>query len=110
MSAQCRPRKLICDARLGFLEAVLSESHRQFLIGHVGAFDLRLDKQANAILPTLISIDLDNVEATLRLFAPTIDMTAFGARRVPTAHHASRGEVSRIVLEALLCAALQRPL
>src|SRR5260221_2630183 len=46
-------------------------------------------------------VDLDNVEATLRLFAPDIDMTAIGARRVPTAHHAFRGEVSRIVLETL---------
>jgi hypothetical protein len=46
-------------------------------------------------------LDLDNVEATLRLFAPTIDMTTIGARRVPTAHHAFRGEVSRIVLETL---------
>jgi hypothetical protein len=46
-------------------------------------------------------LDLDNVEATLRLFAPTIDMVAIGARRVPTAHHAFRGEVSRIVLETL---------
>jgi hypothetical protein len=46
-------------------------------------------------------LDLDNVEATLRLFAPTIDMAAIGPRRVPTAHHAFRGEVSRIVLETL---------
>jgi hypothetical protein len=46
-------------------------------------------------------LDLDNVEATLRLFAPTIDMTAIGARRVSTVHHAFRGEVSRIVLEIL---------
>jgi hypothetical protein len=46
-------------------------------------------------------VDLDNVEATLRLFAPQIDMVQIGARRVPTAHHAFRGEVSRIVLEAL---------
>jgi len=45
--------------------------------------------------------DLDCVEATLRLFVPTIDMTNIGARRVPTAHHAFRGEVSRIVLETL---------
>lgn len=35
------------------------------------------------------------------LFAPTIDMTAIGARRVPTAHHAFRREVPRIVLETL---------
>ena len=46
-------------------------------------------------------VDLDNVESTLRLFAPEIDMEAIGARKVPPAHHAFRGEVSRIILEAL---------
>ena len=46
-------------------------------------------------------VDLDNVESTLRLFAPEIDLEAIGARKVPPAHHAFRGEVSRIILEAL---------
>ena len=46
-------------------------------------------------------VDLDNVESTLRLFAPEIDMEAIGARKVPPAHHEFRGEVSRIILEAL---------
>jgi len=46
-------------------------------------------------------VDLDNVESTLRLFAPEIDMEAIGTRKVPPAHHAFRGEVSRIILEAL---------
>lgn len=45
--------------------------------------------------------DLDNVEATLRLFAPDLDMEALGARKVPTAHHAFRGEISRILLQTL---------
>jgi hypothetical protein len=53
-------------------------------------------------------VDLDNVEATLRLFAPDIDLSAIGPRRVPVAHHAFRGEVSRIVLESLRTA--MRPL
>jgi hypothetical protein len=35
------------------------------------------------------------------MFVPTIDMSEIGARRVPPAHHAFRGEVSRIVLETL---------
>src|SRR5665213_759902 len=48
-----------------------------------------------------LTIALDNVESTLRLFAPDIDMASIGPRPVPPAHHAFRGEVSRIVLEAL---------
>src|SRR5712671_4694777 len=39
-----------------------------------------------------LTIALDHVEETLRLFAP---------RPVPPAHHAFRGEVSRIILESL---------
>jgi len=46
-------------------------------------------------------IDLDHVEASLRLFAPDIDMVAIGARKVPTAHHAFKGETTRIVLETI---------
>lgn len=46
-------------------------------------------------------VDLDHVEASIRIFDPEIDMEAIGARRVPPAHHAFRGEVSRIILEAL---------
>lgn len=46
-------------------------------------------------------IALDNVEATLRLFDPEIDFDAITPRKVPTAHHAFRGEISRVVLTAL---------
>lgn len=46
-------------------------------------------------------IALDNVEATLRVFDPAIDLGEIAPRKVPTAHHAFRGEVSRIILEAL---------
>ena len=46
-------------------------------------------------------VALDNVEATLRIFDPEIDLGQIAPRKVPTAHHAFRGEVSRIVLEAL---------
>ena len=52
--------------------------------------------------------ELDHVEATLRIFDPEMDMAALGARKVPPAHHAFRGEVSRIILEALRTAG--RPL
>src|SRR6185312_7989482 len=48
-----------------------------------------------------LTIALDNVESTLRLFAPEIDMASIAPRAVPPAHHAFRGEVSRIILEAL---------
>jgi hypothetical protein len=47
------------------------------------------------------TLDLDHVEASLRIFDPTIDMLALGARRVPTAHHAFKGETTRIVLDAI---------
>ena len=48
-----------------------------------------------------LTVDLDHVEETLRLFAPDIDMEAISPRRVPLQHHAFRGETSRIVLESL---------
>lgn len=53
-------------------------------------------------------VDLDNVEATLRIFAPDIDVAGIAPRPVPSAHHAFRGEISRILLEALRTA--DRPL
>jgi len=48
-----------------------------------------------------LTIALDHVEETLRLFAPDIDIGAISPRPVPPAHHAFRGEVSRIILESL---------
>jgi hypothetical protein len=48
-----------------------------------------------------MTLALDHVEETLRLFAPEIDVAAISPRPVPTMHHAFRGEVSRIVLESL---------
>jgi hypothetical protein len=48
-----------------------------------------------------LTIALDHVEETLRLFAPDIDVAAISPRAVPVMHHAFRGEVSRIVLEGL---------
>lgn len=52
--------------------------------------------------------ELDHVEATLRIFKPDIDLTEVSPRRVPTVHHAFRGEVSRVVLDTLR--ATTRPL
>jgi hypothetical protein len=47
------------------------------------------------------TVALDNVESTIRLFAPEIDLAGIAPRAVPPAHHAFRGEVSRIILEGL---------
>ncbi len=46
-------------------------------------------------------IDLDNLDATLRLFQPDIDLEAVSPKPFPPRHHAFRGEISRIVLAAL---------
>jgi hypothetical protein len=48
-----------------------------------------------------LTVDLDHVEETLRLFAPEIDVASISPRPVPPMHHAFRGETSRIVLESL---------
>lgn len=45
--------------------------------------------------------ELDCIEGAIRVFDPEIDIAAIAPRKVPPAHHAFRGEVSRIVLEAL---------
>jgi len=42
MSARRRLRKLVGDAGRGFVEAVVFEPPRQFLIGYAGAFEFRL--------------------------------------------------------------------
>ena len=46
-------------------------------------------------------IDLDNLDATLRLFKPDIDLEEIRPKPLPPRHHAFKGEVSRIVLSAL---------
>lgn len=47
------------------------------------------------------TVELDHIEASIRIFQPDIDIVVLGARKVPTAHHAFRGETTRIVLEAI---------
>ena len=47
------------------------------------------------------TVELDHIEASLRIFDPAIDIAGIAPRPVPPAHHAFRGEVSRILLEAL---------
>ena len=48
-------RKLVCDARLGFVEALLLQSQRQFLIGHIGAFEFCLEMSRDAFSPFLFA-------------------------------------------------------
>lgn len=53
-------------------------------------------------------IDLDNVDATIHIFDPTIELEEIKSRPVPPRHQAFKGEVTRIVLAALRNA--KRPL
>jgi hypothetical protein len=46
-------------------------------------------------------IDLDNVDATIHIFDPSIELEDIRTRPVPPKHHAFRGEITRIVLAAL---------
>lgn len=52
-------------------------------------------------------IDLDNVEATLRIFAPEIEIPNLAARQVAPALPAMKGDTTRIVLSAIHAA--ERP-
>ena len=46
-------------------------------------------------------IDLDNLDATLRLFAPDIDLEEIHPKPLPPRNQAFRGEVIRLLLAAL---------
>jgi hypothetical protein len=46
-------------------------------------------------------IDLDNVDATIRLFDPEIDLVAIKPKPLPARNTAFRGEIARIVLGTL---------
>jgi hypothetical protein len=45
--------------------------------------------------------ELDHVDATIRIFNPTIDIGAIRSKPVPPRHTAFKGEVTRIVLKML---------
>lgn len=47
------------------------------------------------------TVELDHIEASIRIFQPDIDLGAIGSRPVPPIHHAFRGETSRFVLETI---------
>ncbi len=46
-------------------------------------------------------IDLDHVDATLRLYVPDIDLEEIRPKPLPPRHAAFQGEVSRLILDAL---------
>ena len=46
-------------------------------------------------------IDIDNVDATIRLFAPDIDLEEIRPKPVPPRHTAFHGEISRVILNTL---------
>ena len=48
-----------------------------------------------------LAIDLEHLDATLRLFAPDIDLTTIKAKKPAPAHAASHGQLARFILEAL---------
>ncbi len=57
-------------------------------------------EHAQTVLRQLI-IDLDNLDATLRLFVPDIELEDIKPRPLPPRHAAFKGEVTRIVFETL---------
>ena len=54
--------------------------------------------QANA---RQLLIDIDSLDATIRMFAPDIDLAAVKPKPLPPRHAAYKGEVARIVLGTL---------
>ena len=46
-------------------------------------------------------IDLDNIDATIRLFRPDIDLEEIHPNPLPPRHSAYKGEMSRIILRVL---------
>ena len=59
----------------------------------------RIEHEQTALRQLLI--DLDNLDATLRLFVPDIELAEIRPKPFPPRHAAFRGEVSRIVLASL---------
>jgi sigma54-dependent transcription regulator len=49
----------------------------------------------------MLVIDLDHLDATIRLFKPDIDLEDIRPKPLPPQHHAFKGEVTRIVLDTL---------
>ena len=50
---------------------------------------------------TGLTIDLDNVDATIRLFRPDLDLAAIPGKPLPARFAAGKGEMARLLLGAL---------
>jgi hypothetical protein len=46
-------------------------------------------------------IDIDNVDATIRIFAPDIDLEEIRPKPLPPRHAAFKGEIGRAIMDAL---------
>ena len=46
-------------------------------------------------------IDIDNVDATIRIFAPDIDLEEVRPKPLPPRHAAFKSEISRAIMDAL---------
>jgi hypothetical protein len=57
-------------------------------------------EHAQTVVRQLI-IDIDNVDATIRLFAPDIDLEEIRPKPIPPRHTAFHGEISRMILSTL---------
>jgi hypothetical protein len=59
----------------------------------------QLEAAQNAL--RMLIIDLDNLDAAIRIFDPDIDLAEIRPKPLPPRNHAFKGEVSRIVLGML---------
>lgn len=49
----------------------------------------------------MLIIDLDNLDATIRIFQPDIDLEEIKPKPLPPRHYAFKGQITRIVLDTL---------
>jgi hypothetical protein len=87
------------EGLLGSEQAMKNEHVISGLIGKRAELAARIENLQGQLKQSVI--EMDHIDAALRIFHPDIDLEAITPRRVPNAHHAFRGEVSRIVLETL---------
>jgi hypothetical protein len=57
--------------------------------------------EAAQTLVRQLIIDIDNVDATIRMFAPDIDLDEIRPKPLPPRHAAFKGEIGRAILETL---------
>jgi hypothetical protein len=59
-----------------------------------------LEAAQNRVRQLIIDIDIDNVDATIRIFEPDIDLDEIRPKPLPPRHAAFKGEISRAILGA----------